>query len=116
MKKPPATKKAKPKPKTSASFQAAYIRLRTVLDGLEMNAIRYCLETSNPVTRTRRAKAIVNQLMPLTRKWQGEALSPGFEACDEGYVLCNGVCVPYQCVDSGGGSSTISARRKGRKK
>jgi hypothetical protein len=106
---------ARPK-RTDPEFQAAYIRLRTVLDGLEMNALRYCLETENVGTRTRRAKAIVAKVMPLLRKWQTEAVTPG-EACDEGYVLCNGVCVPYQCVNPGG-DMTISARKtkSGRRK
>jgi hypothetical protein len=83
-----------------SSFAPRYARLRTVLDGLELNALRYCLSSDDTATRVRRAEEIEAALMPLVREWQKFGIKAE-ESCSDGYVLCNGVCVPYNCVDLG---------------
>lgn len=80
-------------------FPKAYIRLRTVLDALEINALQYCLEIENPATRKLRAEELVAWLMPVINKIK---LGPGGGGgeCGDGYHNCGGVCVPYQCPES----------------
>lgn len=82
-----------------AAFLPSYARLRTVLDGLEINALRYCLSARDVERRIELAAEIVEILMPVVEKFQLRV--PGGEGCPEGYNDCNGVCVPYQCVGSG---------------
>lgn len=80
-------------------FRTHYIRLRTVLDGLEATALRYCLKDGNPNERMRRIHELEDRLMPVVQeiaKLQGPEPSPE-GGCGDGYVWCNGVCVPYQC-------------------
>lgn len=86
-------------------FDHRYARLRTVLDGLELNALRYCLSSDDTATRIRRAEEIEAAVMPLVREWQKFGIKAE-EQCSDGYVLCNGVCVPYNCVDMGGSRTT----------
>jgi len=81
-------------------FLASYTRLRTVLDGLEINALRLCLRPQKVERRIELAAAIVEDLMPLVKKYQSKHGPPGDEGCPEGYIDCNGVCVPYQCAFS----------------
>jgi hypothetical protein len=82
-------------------FLPAYTRLRTVLDGLEINALRYCLRAQSVERRIELALEIAEALMPLVQKYQFKGGPPGNEGCPEGYVDCNGVCVPYQCAFTG---------------
>ena len=82
-----------------AAFLPSYARLRTVLDGLEINALRYCLNARDVERRIALAAEIVEALMPLVKRFT--LRPPDGEGCPEGYVDCNGVCVPYQCVGSG---------------
>jgi hypothetical protein len=90
-------------------FEKTYIRLRTVLDALEVHALRYCLELATPAERKARAEAIITELMPLVAKYGGVPTVSGGEqqstmslsvgSCSPGYSNCNGVCVPYQCPE-----------------
>ncbi|OLD26551.1 MAG: hypothetical protein AUJ04_05650 [Acidobacteria bacterium 13_1_40CM_3_55_6] len=68
-----AVKKARPR--KSRINLAQYARLRTILD-----------------------EKLQSALLPIIREiWnRGEGLAD----CPEGYIDCNGVCVPYQCVGS----------------
>jgi hypothetical protein len=80
-------------------FREYYIRLRTVLDGLEATALRYCLEDKKAAARIGRAAELERLLMPVV---QEIARLSGHEpsaigGCGDGYMLCNGVCVPYVC-------------------
>lgn len=84
--------------KSEIDFMAAYARLRTVLDGLEINALRYCLSAPGDDERAQRAAEIEKEVMPLVKRFQ--AKTPGEEGCPDGYFDCNGVCVPYACVGS----------------
>ena len=84
----------------TGSFPKAYMRLRTVLDALEINALQYCLEEKGTETRKLRAEEIEAWLKPVVKKIQRKLLGPGGElpgGCQDGYHNCGGVCVPYQC-------------------
>lgn len=79
----------------SNDFLKAYARLRTVLDSMEITALRYCLKDTNLVKRIERAKEIEALLMPTIRKLSKETLS----RCPDGFADCDGCCVPYPCID-----------------
>lgn len=82
----------------SDSFPKAYMRLRTVLDALQINALRYCLEDTKAAERKRRAAEIEAWIMPVIEKLTNEMIAPGNPGdCGDGYHNCGGVCVPYQC-------------------
>ena len=87
--------------RASDDFPKVYMRLRTVLDGLEINALRYCLNETKRSIRKQRAKEIEALLMPIIEKIEGLAV-PGENrgGCGDGYQNCGGVCVPYQCPAS----------------
>jgi hypothetical protein len=86
--------------KEPEEFYEAYIRLRTVLDALEISALRYCLTEKDEKTRVRQANKIVKALKPLVKRFQNSAASSGpGGTCEDGFFNCNGVCVPYQCPE-----------------
>jgi len=74
-------------------FSKAYVRLRTLLDSLQANVIRYCVEEKSLTARLDRMKGVEDGLLSLIREVGGEG-----GPCADGYYLCDGVCVPYQCV------------------
>ncbi len=80
----------------TGSFPEAYIRLRTVLDALEIKALQYVLEDKNEATRTCRAGEIVARAM-LFIEQTGDGLPPTFGGCGAGFHNCGGICVPYHC-------------------
>jgi len=83
--------------KTLADFPKVYMRLRTVLDSLEIGTLQYCLQEKNVQKRIKRAEEIEKLIMPIIQKLQ-EGDNPMLpKACAEGYWNCGGVCVPYQC-------------------
>lgn len=84
-------------PTTPDSFDKQYIRLRSVLDALHTNAIRYCLEYTDAESRTERAMEIESILKPALQLTGGEPSPEG--VCAEGYNNCGGVCVPYRCPE-----------------
>jgi hypothetical protein len=93
----------------------SYVRLRTILDSIEVMAIRYCLEGRNTREKEKREAEIEQILMPavkaLKRKFRtaaGDQLetktkvlaliqSEAPENCPEGLNDCMGACVPYPC-------------------
>lgn len=84
----------------TGSFPKAYIRLRTVLDALEINALQYCLEDKRTATRKCRAEEIETWVMPVVQMIQRKMMEDNGEiaaGCQDGYHNCGGVCVPYQC-------------------
>ncbi len=84
--------------KGSGNFPKTYIQLRTVLDGLEITALRYCLEKKDNAERVKRAEEIIGELMPIIREYQSKLrMSVGGGVCAEGFFECNGCCVPYPC-------------------
>ncbi|HLM02876.1 MAG TPA: hypothetical protein VK400_17625 [Pyrinomonadaceae bacterium] len=90
-----AGKKTKP-PKGSNNFPQAYIRLRTVLDAVEIGALQYCLREESTTERIRRAEEIEKLLVHVLDKIKDKPTKPT-ASCAEGYYNCGGVCVPYQC-------------------
>lgn len=74
---------------------AQYARLRTILDSLELGALRYYLDTQNRAERNERFKTIESAVMPVIREMWGSGQAQA--ECPEGYMNCGGVCVPYQC-------------------
>ena len=88
-----------------------YVRLRTLLDSLECGAINYFLKHSEG--RGGRFDELNNMLMPLIHwVWHQDTKEPPYPeggdkamageetfGCPEGYVDCQGVCVPYPCPE-----------------
>ena len=89
-----AVKKARPR-KSKTNF-VQYARLRTILDSLDIGALRYYLDARSVAERAQRFEKLQSALIPIIREiWNpGE----GFIDCPDGYMDCGGVCVPYQCV------------------
>ena len=89
-------------------FPKAYIQFRTVLDGLELTAMRYFLKDKDEAQRIARAEEFKNLLMPIITKYQNkmslesqnkmnvDSASIQIE-CPEGYYNCSGCCVAYPC-------------------
>jgi len=93
----------------------SYVELRTVLDSLELGAIRHYLAGKTATERRNRSDYITELLRPIAKQlMQGSAAPPtklmAFNrsvattggGCPEGLHECNGVCVAYECPDSGG--------------
>ena len=78
---------------TYNDFSKSYVRLRTLLDSLQANMIRYCVEEKSVSVRLDRMKGVEDELLNLIGKVGGSG-----GPCADGYYLCDGVCVPYQCV------------------
>jgi hypothetical protein len=92
------SRKTKPQLKED-DFPEVYVRFRTVLDGLEMTALRYCLQDKDAAKRIHRAKEIETMLMPIVKDLENRMrkLINSPEICPDGYYDCGGCCVPYQC-------------------
>lgn len=74
-----------------------YVRLRTILDSLELGAIKYFMKESEG--KGDRFDEMSAQLMPIIDwLWSKDITIE----CPEGYMDCRGVCVPYPCPDPGG--------------
>lgn len=78
--------------KGTDGFPEAYIRLRTVLDALEIKALRYVLKGENAAARIERAAKIEPVLRHCIEQIEGIEIG-----CDPGFKMCDGVCVPYDC-------------------
>ncbi len=74
-------------------FPEAYIRLRTLLDALEIKALRYVLKGENAAARIELAKKIEPLLRHCIEHIEGQPII----GCDDGFKMCAGVCVPYEC-------------------
>lgn len=89
----------KSRAKKSKTNLVQYARLRTILDSVEIGALRYYLYAESVAERTERFEKLNSALLPIIREiWRlTEGIAP---ECPEGYIDCGGVCVPYQCVGS----------------
>ena len=89
-------KSSRPSPKSrrsSRSSRKSYVRLRTLLDALELGAVRFYLEGESVADRNRRAKEIERQIRPML-----ELFNQGFgTGCPPGLFNCGGCCLPYPC-------------------
>jgi hypothetical protein len=95
-----SSKKAPKTPKPPNPL-AGYVRLRTILDSLEIGALRYYLDGTNEAEKARRLKEMEASFMPLIDKFF-QRRRPGLIDCPRGYNECEGVCVPYSCMQGGG--------------
>ncbi|MGI9065006.1 MAG: hypothetical protein ACR2HX_01170 [Pyrinomonadaceae bacterium] len=77
---------------------AQYVALRTMLDSLEIGALRYYLDNTSPEEKRKRFEELSFELKPiLKRLWGVEKITIAGE-CPDGYFNCDGVCVPYACL------------------
>ena len=81
--------------KSSGNLPRTYIRLRTILDALEISALRYCMIDTNAAEAIRRAKELETLLMPIVTRFQSKMQSD----CPDGYFNCGGCCVCHPCID-----------------
>jgi len=70
----------------------AYVKLRTLLDSLECGALRFLLKESTG--RGGRIDQLDQKLMPIIDWVWKQTIDVD---CPDGYVDCQGVCVPYPC-------------------
>lgn len=82
---------------SSGDFPKAYMRFRTVLDGLELTAMRYSLKDDDTALRIARMKEFEKVLMPIITQYQNQTKTNLLTDCPEGCNNCGGVCVPYEC-------------------
>jgi hypothetical protein len=82
--------------KTENDFPKVYMRLRTVLDALEIGALNRCLQEETAELRIKRAQEIETLLLPVIQKIKKDKPTRR-DTCAEGYWNCGGLCVPYQC-------------------
>jgi hypothetical protein len=79
-----------------------YARLRTILDSIEIGALRYYLNPTDEKLRTERLDYLTKHLMPIVDKIWGTSPAKkrkkGLIDCPDGYHDCNGCCVPYPCI------------------
>lgn len=76
---------------TTTDFPAAYMRLRTLLDALEVNTLRYCMDGNDRDLWISRIESVEAELLNMIGRVNGKA------PCGPGYFNCGGVCVPYPC-------------------
>ena len=89
---------------TTTNFSIAYMRLRTLLDSVTVNTLRYCMDPADLEARIARMQGVEAELMTVIGKVGGDA------PCDAGYFNCGGVCVPYSCLEE---AMAQSAQYKG---
>ncbi len=82
----------------SNDFLKAYARLRTVLDSMEITALRYCLMDTNSAKRIKRAKEIENVVMPVIKEFESKIPKQSLRPCPDDLFNCDGCCLPYPCV------------------
>lgn len=88
------------KPKTPAKGRGGinrkdYMLVRTALDSVQYNAIRYYVAGANGTGKEDRARAIARIMRDANAAI--EALPVAIRSCDGS--MCDGFCVPYQCPD-----------------
>ncbi len=81
----------------SGDFLKAYARLRTVLDGLEITSLRYCLQDNDATKRIARAEELEQVLLPIITEYQNKMRTNSTVDCPDGFNNCGGCCVPYDC-------------------
>lgn len=95
----------------------AYVRLRTIIDAVEMGGLRYANAATTDEERIERLTSLAAKLAPIEksiRKLNLKSPEPANRAmkvasgendtdpdadvsCPDGYYPCNGNCVPYPC-------------------
>ena len=79
-----------------------YVTLRTMLDSLEVGALRYFL-SGEGLSQPRKFELLRGMLQPVIDElWhpqQGKNKAGLETPCPPGYFDCDGCCVPYKCPD-----------------
>ena len=98
--KKPATKKSATKKFTARKKPADdYLRLRTVLDSVEIMSLIYYTQDDNQRNRHARYEDLEALLMPVIRELRKRGPHLGGEdSCPPGLRDCGGCCVPYRCM------------------
>lgn len=72
-----------------------YAHLRTILDSLEIGALRYYLNATSYAEQQEHFTYLDKELTGIIGKiWRNQKETD----CPDGYYECDGVCVPYVCV------------------
>ena len=88
-------KNSSPQTQSEVGFDLeSYVKVRTLIDSLECGALRYLLREQSG--RGDRRDQLEQKLMPII-DWVWKMSEEGEIDCPEGYVDCQGVCVPYPC-------------------
>lgn len=90
-------KKADSSAGAANDFPKVYMRLRTVLDALEIGALQYVLKEASEEDRIKRAEDVEGWLLDTIARLKKKTSKPPYTSCADGYYNCGGVCVPYQC-------------------
>ena len=92
----------------SNDFPKAYIQFRSMLDGLELTAMRYFLKDNDETQRIARAEEFEQKLIPIITEYQNK-MSSASEGkmnmsltaiqieCPEGCFNCGSYCLAYPC-------------------
>lgn len=84
-----------------------YANLRTLLDSLEIGALRYFLNKKG--SQSDKFKFLMGKLRPIADElWAAEKGLSG--DCPTGYFSCDGMCVPYPCPDVSNTAATTAMR------
>jgi hypothetical protein len=96
-----------------------YVNLRTLLDSLEVGALRFYLSGTGMSPR-QKYRYLEDKLMPIIDDvWhqpQGSKKLAVELDCPPGYYECDGVCVPYRCPDPTGAAAMKKAKAKKQKR
>ncbi len=72
-----------------------YMELRTMLDSVDIGALRYYLNATDHAEQQANYLYLKTKLMEISdHVWD----KPHKVDCPDGYHECNGCCVPYLCV------------------
>jgi hypothetical protein len=75
-----------------------YVDLRTILDSVNIGSLRFYLNATSHAEQDANFKYLRTKLMEINDHiWKRKSDTD----CPDGYVECNGCCVPYNCVIGG---------------
>jgi hypothetical protein len=89
-----------------------YTDLRTLLDSLEIGALRYFLGQKG--SQSDKLRYLQDKLKPIADELWGQG-APSID-CPPGYYSCDGMCVPYPCPDLSNTIATASAQTAKKKR
>ena|SRR5437870_7065831 len=94
-KKAAAARKRSSKTRRYYSGDPGYVRLRTILDSLEIGALRFYLNDTTAGEKKQRLEKLEYELLPIIRQVWGS--DENLIDCPPGYTNCDDCCVPYVC-------------------
>ena len=78
---------------SSSDYRRSYVRLRTLLDALEISAVCYYMEGDTALEKNQRAEEMERLLRPILLEFNRGLI----QGCPPGFYNCGGCCVPYKC-------------------